>query len=200
MIDLLCISIAIGLVVSLLFAETLGKAAGGLVVPGYLALSITRPLDIVLTLAAAAFTYGIVYFASSHLIVYGKRRTAAMILVGFAVGVAIRWGLAQVDPALAATGQSEYTVIGYIIPGLIAIWFDRQGVLDTCSTVVTAAVVVRLLLVVFASSELQQFELENMPLASVAAENAATLEKATTAEQVELSLHQAVDTDSGVNR
>lgn len=196
MIDLLCISIAIGLVVSLIFAEKLGKAAGGLVVPGYLALSITRPLDIVLTLAAAAITFGIVYLAASYLIVYGKRRTAAMILVGFAVGVAIRWVLLQIDPGLAVTGQPEYTVIGFIIPGLIAIWFDRQGMLDTCSTVITSAVVVRLLLIVFASSQLQQFDLENRPLTSLKVENAATLEQAVDSETEEVTLSRQPAADS----
>ena len=42
-------SIAVGLVVSLLFAELFGLAAGGMVVPGYLALSLDRPADIAFT-------------------------------------------------------------------------------------------------------------------------------------------------------
>lgn len=196
MIDLLSISIAIGLVVSLIFAEKLGKAAGGLVVPGYLALSLTRPWDIVLTLAAAALTYAIVYLAASYLIVYGKRRTAAMILVGFSVGVAVRWAMVQIDPSLAVTGRPEYTVIGFIVPGLIAIWFDRQGMLDTCSTVVTSAVVVRLLLIIFASSQLQQFELESRPLAAVEIENAAALEQAADTETEEVTMSRRQGTVS----
>jgi len=36
-----------GLVISLIFSETLGLAAGGMVVPGYLALMIHEPLRIV---------------------------------------------------------------------------------------------------------------------------------------------------------
>ena len=37
-------AIGLGLVVSLIFSETLGLAAGGMVVPGYLALMIHEPL------------------------------------------------------------------------------------------------------------------------------------------------------------
>lgn len=164
MIDLVCISIAVGLAVSLIFSESLGKAAGGLVVPGYLALHLTRPVDIALTLVTAMATYGIVYFASSALIIYGKRRTAAMILVGFSLGAALRLAAAHLAPSVAGIDHPEYTVIGFIIPGLIAIWFDRQGLLDTCSTTLTASVVVRLLLVLFAASQLEQFEAERTPV------------------------------------
>jgi hypothetical protein len=38
-------------------------------------------------------------------------------------------------------------VVGYIIPGLVAIWLDRQGVVETLSAATTAAIVVRLLLI-----------------------------------------------------
>lgn len=164
MIDLVCISIAVGLAVSLIFSESLGKAAGGFVVPGYLALHLTRPVDIALTLVTAMATYGIVHFASSALIIYGKRRTAAMILVGFWLGAGLRLATAHLAPSVAGIDHPEYTVIGFIIPGLIAIWFDRQGLLDTCSTTLTASVVVRLLLVLFAASQLEQFEAVRTPV------------------------------------
>lgn len=163
MIDLVCISIAIGLVVSLLFSEHLGKSAGGLVVPGYLALSITRPIDIALTLLAATATYAIVRWSSSVLIIYGKRRTAAMILVGFVIGAALRAASSQLTIGSAGFDHPGYTVIGFIIPGLIAIWCDRQGLFDTSASLLTAAVVVRLVLVLFAAAPLQLHELEQHP-------------------------------------
>ena len=52
MVNILTASIGIGLAVSLLFSEMFGLAAGGMVVPGYIALYLNRPVDIVLTLAA----------------------------------------------------------------------------------------------------------------------------------------------------
>jgi hypothetical protein len=49
-------------------------------------------------------------------------------------------------------------VIGYIVPGLIAIWLDRQGVVPTLAALVTSAVVVRLILILAVPEELQWFE------------------------------------------
>lgn len=160
MIDLVCISIAIGLVVSLMFSEYLGKAAGGLVVPGYLALSLTRPVDIALTLAAAVATYAVVHWVSTGLIVYGKRRTAAMVLVGFVIGATLRMLIGQLTSSAADPAHPGYTVIGFIIPGLIAIWCDRQGLVDTLATLATATAVVRLVLVLVVTSQLELHELQ----------------------------------------
>jgi hypothetical protein len=51
---------------------------------------------------------------------------------------------------------AEFAVIGYVIPGLIAIWMDRQGVLETLAALVTSAVVVRLALMLVFGQELQK--------------------------------------------
>jgi poly-gamma-glutamate biosynthesis protein PgsC/CapC len=173
--NLLALSIGIGLVVSLLFSEFFGLAAGGLVVPGYIALYLTRPIDLGVTLAAALLTFFLVRIASTFVIVYGRRRTALMILVGYAVGVLLKTALAAAFEAsaeslalipaeqalgVAAAGREavEAGVIGYILPGLIAIWLDRQGVVPTLAALVTSAVVVRLILILAVPEELQWFE------------------------------------------
>ena len=46
MIELLPLSIGIGLVVSLLFSEVFGLAAGGMVVHGYIALHLAHPVQV----------------------------------------------------------------------------------------------------------------------------------------------------------
>ena len=43
---------------------------------------------------------------------------------------------------------TEGAIIGFIIPGLIAIWYQRQGVLETTLSLLTAAIIVRMVLVV----------------------------------------------------
>ncbi|MCB1160634.1 MAG: poly-gamma-glutamate biosynthesis protein PgsC, partial [Leptospiraceae bacterium] len=58
--DLLSVSIGVGLGVSLLFSEFLGLATGGMIVPGYMALHLSKPLEIVMTLAAAFITFVVV--------------------------------------------------------------------------------------------------------------------------------------------
>ncbi|MEO1228850.1 MAG: poly-gamma-glutamate biosynthesis protein PgsC [Myxococcota bacterium] len=147
---LLTVAIGVGLVVSLLLSEVFGLAAGGVVVPGYLALNLDRPVSLALTLGVASVAFVIVRGLSSSVIIYGRRRSSLMILFGYALGVTAELVMGPqltsgpVGP-LAQMG-AELRVIGYVIPGLIAIWFDRQGVLQTLSVMITAAVMVRLVL------------------------------------------------------
>ena len=151
MIDILPLSIGIGLVVSLLFSEVFGLAAGGMVVPGYFAVSLNRPADVALTLLAAFATFAIVHSLGSIMIVYGRRRTVLMILVGYLVGAVAHRVAAGFLPMPA---DAEWSVIGYIIPGLIAIWMDRQGVVETLASLLTASVVVRLALIILVGMRL----------------------------------------------
>ena len=141
--ELLSLSIGLGLAGSLMFGELFGIAAGGMVVPGYMALYADRPIDIGLTLLAAFVTYGILMGLSQIAIVYGRRRIALTILIGYLVGMAFTWGIGVQYERI-----TESAVIGFIIPGLIAIWYQRQGVLETTISLVTAAVMVRMLLIV----------------------------------------------------
>lgn len=151
--DVISTAIGIGLAISLLFSELFGLAAGGMVVPGYLAVSLNQPLNVALTMLAAIVTWGIVHALSSFVIVYGKRRTVLMILFGFLVGMVIRsfsWHLPDlVETAgnLSEHHSAEISSIGYIIPGLLAIWIDRQGLVETLCVCLTAAVAVRLVLI-----------------------------------------------------
>ena len=142
MLELLPLSVGIGLAISLFFVETFGFTAGGMIVPGYLALALHKPLDVVLTVAAGFVTYAIVHTLASFMIVYGRRRTVLMILTGYLVGMLVRYSAgAFVGPDI------ELSVIGFIIPGLIAIWFDRQGIVETLAALVTASIFVRLILI-----------------------------------------------------
>ncbi len=157
MIELLTVAIGVGLAVSLLFSEMFGLAAGGMVVPGYFALYLNKPVDIVLTLVAALATYFVVHLLSTFIIVYGRRRTVLMILVGYLIRFVMDQmplnSLASID--VLAIGDPSFTVIGFIIPGLIAIWMDRQGVIETLSALVAAAVAIRLILILIYGIELQ---------------------------------------------
>lgn len=132
--------VAIGLVVSLLFTEVLGIAPGGIIVPGYLALHMQEPVKILVTFLVAYLTYFIVTVLATVTIVYGRRRTVLMILVAFLLGTLVRIGFDQ-SPLIA---PFEIDVIGYIVPGLIAIWLDRQGPMVTYMSSITATIVTRL--------------------------------------------------------
>jgi len=135
-------AIGLGLVISLIFSETLGLAAGGMVVPGYLALTIHEPLRILGTVAISLLTFGAVRLLSLYTLIYGRRRIVVAVLIGFVFGalsrnlLIFRWHDVPVD----------LRTIGYVIPGLIANWMERQGVLQTLCVMTTTAVLVRLLL------------------------------------------------------
>ncbi len=148
--QLLALSVGVGLGVSLLFTEFFGLAAGGMVVPGYIALYLHRPEAVVVTLAAGVATFAIVQAMSSVVVVYGRRRTALMILVGYLVGIAVTW----LTSGAVFGGGADFSVIGFIIPGLIGIWIARQGVVETISSIVTVSIVVRLVLVVVVGDSL----------------------------------------------
>ena len=154
--ELLTVSIGLGLAVGLLFSEAFALAAGGLVVPGYIALSLTHPRDVALTIAigiasaAAAMTLG------QWTILDGRRRTVVTILVGYVLGMtldALATGTPLEFGGRALAQPAEVRVIGYVIPGLIGTWIDRQGLVETVSTLLTASVVVRLLLILFYGGE-----------------------------------------------
>jgi len=135
-------AIALGLVLSLIFSETLGLAAGGMVVPGYLALMIHEPFRIAGTLVCALLTLGALKLLSRYMLIYGRRRIVVAVLLGFAFGALSR------DLLLIRYHGTplDLRTIGFVIPGLIANWMERQGVIQTLSVMISTAVLVRLFL------------------------------------------------------
>ncbi len=148
--ELILRSIGLGLVLSLAFSETLGLAAGGMVVPGYVALMLHHPLRIVGTVLVALATFFTMKFLSNYLFIYGRRRTVAVILIGFAFG----WLSRQLLVIKATDVTIELETIGFIIPGLIANWMERQGVVETISVMTVASILVRLLLMILSNGQL----------------------------------------------
>ena len=130
------IAIGLGIILSLFFTETLGVTAGGVIVPGYIALFLHEPTMVVGTFAISIATYLIIKFLSYFMIIYGKRRLVLSLLIGFLIGYFVK---ENVD-------NGDLLVIGNIIPGLIARWMDRQGVLRTTSVILITASIVQLIL------------------------------------------------------
>jgi poly-gamma-glutamate biosynthesis protein PgsC/CapC len=132
------VAIGLGLVVSLLFTEAFGFAAGGMIVPGYLALQFHRPLDVGLTLLTSAAALLVVVGVSQVANIRGRCRASLLMLLGAALAYSGRQ-LLLCDDCLSATPRTaQATVIdaiGYLVPGLIALWFDRQGLIETVGTV-----------------------------------------------------------------
>ncbi len=142
-------AVGIGLVLSLVFSETLGVAAGGMVVPGYVALMLHQPLRIAGTVLVSLVTFFVMKFLSNYMFIYGRRRTVVVILLGFVFGWLSREFLNVHTPAVTL----EMQTIGLIIPGLIANWMERQGVVKTIAVMLIAAVLIRMLLMLVTGGE-----------------------------------------------
>ena len=94
-IDPLTLSIGIGLLVGLLFVDFFGLYAGGMVVPGYVALEMHSWVTVTLTLITAFIIFLIMRFISRFFIIYGRRRIALIVLISFLLGSAFRFFLSQ---------------------------------------------------------------------------------------------------------
>lgn len=132
------ITIGIGIILSLLLSETLGVTAGGIIVPGYIALYLHQPLQVIITLLVAIIVWGIIQILGKKVFLYGKRRIVLALILGFFFGFLSRNFIFFVED------MASLAVIGNIIPGLIANWMDRQGVIRTTSVVILTAVMVKL--------------------------------------------------------
>ena len=122
----------LGLVLALVFTGLTGFYPGGLIVPGYLVLFAEDPARILGTLVVALLTWLLYRLAATRLLLFGRRRTALMVLLGACGSVAGAALLPTLFPVAL-----EFRVIGLVVPGLIANHFERQGV-----AVTTAALVV----------------------------------------------------------
>ncbi len=130
----------LGLLLSLLYVGITGLYPGGIIVPSYLVLFLNQPARIAGSLIAALLTLLCFRLASRYVILFGRRKFVFMVLVG---GI---WTLLSLRmlPVLFPLSL-EFRVIGWVIPGLIANNFDRQGVIVTTASLVTVTVATHLL-------------------------------------------------------
>ena len=80
------IYIGIGMVLSLLITETLGVTAGGIIVPGYIAMHLDSPPMLIVTFGISFIVYLIIKLLSNFILIYGKRRLVLAMLLGFLLG------------------------------------------------------------------------------------------------------------------
>ena len=138
---MLTAALTIGIVISLALTEVIGLSAGGIIVPGYVALLLDRPPALLGFLLVATATYGLVRTLGTLLMLYGSRRFAVAVLAGLTLSVGAQWASLSVPPYV------EWVGLGLIVPGLLAHQFDRQGVLPTLAMLAIAAPLVRLILI-----------------------------------------------------
>ncbi len=138
------IAITLGLILSLLSYEIFGLAAGGIVVPGYIALQLSNPERIAGILIVSLLTYLIIKVLSNYTFLYGRRQMVLCLLIGCLLANFSRQFL-SID---IAASTIELHAVGWVIPGLIAHWFSKQGIFKTLTVVFVSSVLVRLVLII----------------------------------------------------
>jgi gamma-polyglutamate biosynthesis protein CapC len=123
----LYLSLVLGVVVSLVYAERTGVIPAGIVVPGYLALVLDQMLFVGAIFIISFVTFVVVHFGVSKVVIlYGRRRFVAML----GMGIILKLVFDALYPAMPFEVY-EFRGIGVIVPGLIANSIARQGVPHT---------------------------------------------------------------------
>lgn len=130
----------IGVLVALIVERACGYVPGGIIVPGFLAMALSDPMQVAATLAVAGATLGIFRLVEPHMVLYGRGRFAFFILTGIVIKMALM-------TLLPNFGLLPYglLIIGYLIPGIVANTFARQGILPTLGALTAAVAAARLI-------------------------------------------------------
>lgn len=130
-------TILLGVLVSLIYTELTGLSAG-LIVPGYLVLYLHSPARLGYTLLVAGAAALICRGLSRFVILYGRRRFAVLILLTFFLSMAVD-----------ALGLAQLSVVGVVLPGIIARELDRQGPRDALLSMSVTTALTALALLAF---------------------------------------------------
>ncbi len=141
---LVALSIGLGMVFSLLMSEIIGLTAGGIIVPGWIAIHLHNPMSVIVTFSIAIIVFLIIQGLSKFIFIYGKRRLVISLLLGFIFGLIFNTYISDI----LSFDESEIKIysIGFIIPGMIANWMNRQGVIRTIAIILITAPVVQLII------------------------------------------------------
>ncbi len=137
-------AVALGLLYSLYFSEALGFVAGGLVVPGYIAVISSNPGMLIATLLASLLSLGVLKLVTKYALIYGRRKLFLSVVLGFIFAQLTRMLYYVVPNDLILQLQA----FGFIIPGLMAYWMDKQGVMPSLGMLAVVVTLVRLTMIV----------------------------------------------------
>ncbi|RPK90049.1 MULTISPECIES: poly-gamma-glutamate biosynthesis protein PgsC/CapC [Streptomyces] len=120
--EMAALGIAIGLFFSLMCYLTTNLSPGGMITPGWLALTLIEDVQrAAMVLGVTALTYGGTKIMQRLVILYGKRLFASVVLLGVLLQSTVMILLSLEFPLLYGN-----QTLGFIVPGLIAYQMVRQ--------------------------------------------------------------------------
>lgn len=137
------LAITLGIVLSLIFIEAFGMAAGGVIIPGYIALQLTDLDNMIGTLVISLSTYLIILLISKFTFLFGRRQMVVALLVGTLLSILSHHFMVFNTESSTA----EFSAIGWVIPGLMAHWSAKQGYIKTIAMLSITSIIVRLAVV-----------------------------------------------------
>ena len=125
-IELLLPAVAVSVLVGMLVFAKLELRSGGFVSGAYVALLLVRPADLLFSAVIALLTYVVVvHLVMPRLLVFGRRKLSAMVLVG----AVLAWtGELLVAQWTGRVPWSGFTLMTLMVPALLANDMQRQGV------------------------------------------------------------------------
>ncbi|MEV1023760.1 poly-gamma-glutamate biosynthesis protein PgsC/CapC [Streptomyces sp. NPDC050264] len=120
--EIAAVGIAIGLLFSLVCYLTTNLSPGGMITPGWLALTLVEDLQrAAMVVGVTVLTYAGTLLLQKYVILYGKRLFAAVVLLGVSLQATVMIVLSLEFPLMYAN-----QTLGFIVPGLIAYQLVRQ--------------------------------------------------------------------------
>ncbi len=137
------LAITLGLIFSLLAYEVFGLSAGGIVVPGYIALQLSHPDKIIGIFAVSLLTFLIIKVLGKYTFLYGRRQMVLSLLIGCLLANFSRhFFVVNISSTIV-----ELNAVGWVVPGLLAHWFAKQGIYKTVSVLSVTAVLDSLIII-----------------------------------------------------
>ncbi|MFE7777222.1 poly-gamma-glutamate biosynthesis protein PgsC/CapC [Streptomyces sp. NPDC057445] len=120
--EIAAVGIALGLLFSLVCYLTTNLSPGGMITPGWLALTLVEDLQrAAMVVGVTVLTYVCTLLLQRYVILYGKRLFAAVVLTGVMLQATVMIVLSLEFPLMYAN-----QTLGFIVPGLIAYQLVRQ--------------------------------------------------------------------------
>ena len=134
------LAVTIGIVLSLFFVEVFGMAAGGIIVPGYIALQLGEPDRLAGMIITSLLTFLTLKLIGKYTFLFGRRQMVVSLLIGTIYSI-LSHHLLFFNTAESTV---ELSAVGWVVPGLIAHWAAKQGYVKTLSMLAIISVMVRL--------------------------------------------------------
>ncbi|MEV0847296.1 poly-gamma-glutamate biosynthesis protein PgsC/CapC [Streptomyces sp. NPDC049954] len=120
--EIAALGIGLGLMFSLVCYLTTNLSPGGMITPGWLALTLVEDLQrAAMMVGVTVLTYAAILLLQKFVILYGKRLFAAVVLMGVLLQGTVMIVLSLEYPLMYAN-----QTLGFIVPGLIAYQLLRQ--------------------------------------------------------------------------